>query len=60
MDFRKKLEKLMKQKKVTTAKLARAADLTYPTVFNFLRGKSQMRSGNLEKLFAILNKMKGK
>lgn len=54
MDFKGEIEKLMKQKKVTIAKLAREADLNYGTVFYFLKGKSQMRTSNLEKLFNIL------
>jgi len=57
MDFRAKLKKLMKQKKVSIAKLARDADLNYGTVYYFLKGKSQMKSSNLQKLFDILNKI---
>lgn len=58
IDFRTTFLMQMKAKKVTIAKLARAADLNYQTVFNFLKGKTQMRSGNLCKIFNTLNKMK--
>ena len=54
MDFRAEIKKLMKQKKVSIAKLARDADLNYGTVFYFLKGESQLRTSNLEKLFNIL------
>ena len=57
MDFRAEIKKLMRQKKVSIAKLARDADLNYGTVFYFLKGKSQMKTSNLEKLFNILNKI---
>lgn len=57
MDFRAEIKKLMREKKVSIAKLARDADLNYGTVYYFLEGKSQMRSSNLQKLFDILNKI---
>lgn len=57
MDFRAEIKKLMKQKKVSISKLARDADLNYGTVYYFLKGTSQMRTSNLEKLFDILNKI---
>ena len=57
IDFRATIKMLMKQKNVSIAKLARDADLNYGTVFYFLRGVSQMRTANLEKLFGILNKI---
>lgn len=60
MDFKGKIKKLMKQKKITIAKLAREADLNYGTVFYFLKGESQMRTSNLEKLFKVLNSIKEK
>jgi predicted transcriptional regulator len=57
MDFRAEIKKLMQQKKISIAKLARDADLNYCTVYYFLKGKSQMRTANLEKLFDILIKI---
>ena len=56
MDFRSKIKKLMKQKKISIAKLARHADLNYGTVYYFLKGKD-IKASNLEKLFDILNKI---
>ena len=56
MDFRKNIKKLMKQKKISIAKLARHADLNYGTVYYFLKGKD-IKASNLEKLFAVLNKI---
>ena len=55
LDFRKQLSELIKKKKISIAKLARAADLSYGTIFNFLKGKSKMTSTNLAKCFDILN-----
>lgn len=57
MDFKRNIKRLMKQKKITMAKLAREADLNYGTVYYFLKGESQMKTSNLEKLFGILNKI---
>jgi len=57
INFRETIKKLMIQKKISIAKLARDADLNYGTVFFFVRGKSEMTSANLEKLFDILNKI---
>ena len=56
MDFRKKIKKLMKQKKISIARLSRLADLNYGTVYYFLQGKD-IKTSNLEKLFAVLNKL---
>ena len=54
MDFRKNIKELMKEKNITVAKLARAADLNYGTVYYFLKGESEMTSANLVKLFSVL------
>ena len=55
INFREKIQELMKQKKVSMAKLARNADLSFGTVFYFLKGKSDIKTSNLEKLFEVLN-----
>ena len=60
MNFRAQVKKEMKDKKVSIAKLARDADLNYGTVFYFLKGTSQMRTSNLEKLFDVLTKVRVK
>jgi len=57
MDYKAEIKKLMKKKKVSIAKLARAADLNYGTVYYFLIGDSNITTGNLDKLFAVLNKI---
>ena len=56
-DFREKLKELMREKEMSIAKIARQADLNYGTVFYFLKGKSEMTSINLAKLFDVLNKI---
>jgi len=58
VNFRIKLQELMTQKKISIAKLARAADLNYGTVFYFLRGKSEITATNLATLFDVLNNVK--
>lgn len=58
MDFKAKIEELMKQKQISIAKLTRLADMNYLTLYNFLKGRSQMGASNLEKLFNILNEIK--
>jgi len=57
MDYKAEIKKLMKKKKVSIAKLARDADLNYGTVYYFLTGDSNITTGNLDKLFAVLNKI---
>ncbi len=55
INFREKLDEIIKKKGISIAQLARTADLSYGTVFNFLKGKSEMTADNLAKLFNILN-----
>lgn len=57
MNFRKTIKQLMKEKNMSIAKLARAADLNYGTVYNFLAGRSQMMSSNLEKILNTLRSL---
>lgn len=50
----------MKQKKIKAAELARKANLTYGTVFYFLKGdkkKGNITTKNLNKLFEVLDKI---
>ena len=54
IDFLATIKLQMQMKKVTIAQLARDADLSYGTVFYFLKGTSQMRTSNLCKLLNIL------
>jgi len=54
-DFRKDLKKLIAAKKISIAQLARDADLSYGTVYCYLKGYTAITSGNLAKLFDILN-----
>jgi len=56
-DLRLKLVELIEKKDISIAKLARLADMCYPTLYNYLNGNSNMRSDNLEKLFNILEKL---
>jgi len=58
MDFRKPIKKLMREKKIKTAELARRANLTYGTVYYFLKGESNITTDNLNKLYNVLNAIK--
>lgn len=58
INFREKLDELMKRKEISIAKLARRADLSYGTVYYFLKGRSEMTADNLAKLFNILGEIK--
>ena len=55
-NFRQQIRALLKNKKVSIAKLARDADLNQATVYNYLAGRSEMTAANLEKLFNMLQK----
>ena len=58
IDFRKKLKEMMaKKNNISIALLARKANLSYGTVYYFLRGKSEMTATNLAKLFNILGEI---
>lgn len=58
IDFREKLKEMMKKKNISISKLQREADLSYGTVYNFLKGKSEITADNLAKLFNILGEIK--
>ena len=55
--FRKLLQKQINASPLTVAKIARLADMSDQTIYNFLSGKSDTLTGNLEK---ILNVLEGK
>lgn len=57
IDFRKQIKVLIKQKKVSVAKLSRMADLNSSTVYGYLNGSSEISAANLAKLFDILNNL---
>jgi len=53
-NFREQIKKLIKEKGISISKLARLADLSTGTVFNYLNGISEMSAANLGKLFDVL------
>ena len=58
MGLREDLQDEINKKEVSVAKLARLADIHQDTIYNFLRGNSEMTAENLDKLFLILRKLK--
>jgi len=54
IDFRKEIKKRMKKQKINTPELARRAGLNAQTMYNYLAGKSEMTTGNLEAILEIL------
>jgi len=55
IDFRQKLKEMMvKKNNISIALLARKANLSYGTVYYYLKGKSEINANNLAKLFNIL------
>lgn len=54
IDFRKEIKKRMKAKRINTPELARRAELNAQTLYNFLADKSEMTTGNIEKILNIL------
>ena len=59
IDFRKQITKLIEETGTDIAKVSRLADLSYPTLFNFLKGKSDMKTENLQTVLDVLAKLKG-
>lgn len=58
INFRQKLkEKMAEKNNISIALLARKANLSYGTVFYYLKGKSEITAINLGRLFDILNKL---
>ena len=54
IDFRKAIKKQMIVTKIKTPELARKGELNVQTLYNFLAGKSEMTTGNLEAILEIL------
>lgn len=54
IDFRKEIKKQMKAKRIKTPETARKAELNVQTLYNFLAGKSEMTTANLEAVLEIL------
>ena len=54
MGLREDIQVLINKKGISVAKLARLADIHQDTIYNFLRGVSQMTAENLDKLLEIL------
>jgi len=54
IDFCKEIKKQMKVARIKTPELARKAGLNVQTLYNFLAGKSEMTTGNLEIVLEIL------
>ena len=55
VDFKKAIRKLLIQKDISVAKLARKADMCQQTIYNYLEGNSEMTAANLEKVINTLN-----
>lgn len=54
IDFRQIIKKQMCKKKINTPELARQAGLNVQTLYNYLAGKSEMTTFNLESILKIL------
>lgn len=54
INFREMIEESMHKKGVSLTKLARRADLHHQTVFNYMKGYSEMTAANLENLLNTL------
>jgi len=57
-DFRYQIKILIAQKGISIPQLSRLVGLNQQTIYNFIQGKSQMTSSNLEKLFDALKTIK--
>ena len=56
MDFKAIIKKELKKQKMSVPQLARKVGLNYQTIYNYLLGKSDIKSGNLERILVALNK----
>ena len=54
MGLREDIQDLIKKKGISVAKLARLTDIHQDTIYNFLKGKSQMTAENLDIIFMVL------
>ena len=58
IDFREKLKEMMiKKNNISIALLARQANLSYLTLYNYLKNRSEMTAANLAKVFDALAKI---
>jgi transcriptional regulator with XRE-family HTH domain len=55
IDFRAEIKKLMKKRKINVPALAREVELNPQTLYNYLAGRTEMTSGNLEKILEFLS-----
>ncbi len=60
VDFKLQIRILLERKKISIAKLSRMVDLSSGTVYNYLKGISEISAANLAKLFNALNSVKEK
>ena len=54
MGLREDIQTLIEKRNISVAKLARLSDVHQDTIYNFLRGNSQMTAENLDKLLEVL------
>jgi len=54
MGLREDIQVLIDKKGISVAKLARLTDIHQDTIYNFLKGNSEMTAENLDKLFEVL------
>lgn len=54
MGLREDIQVLINKKDISVAKLARLSDIHQDTIYNFLRGNSEMTAENLDKLLEVL------
>lgn len=54
MGLREDLQDEITKKKISVAKLARLSDIHQDTIYNFLKGRTQMTAENLDKLLKVL------
>lgn len=54
MDFKTELKSYLKRKRMIPLELARAAGVSYVSVYQFLRDKQDLRLKTVEKLRAVM------
>ncbi len=54
MDFKEELTKYLKRKRMIPIELAKLAGVSYASVYQFLRGKQDLRLKTVEKLKAVM------
>jgi transcriptional regulator with XRE-family HTH domain len=53
-DFRKIIKTSIKKQKLSIPQLARLVELNQSSIYNYMSGKSEMTSGNLERILEAL------